>query len=56
MPMLFLLLGLWPLVCCEQCNYTPVCLTVSIVAAVMLYIVASIIRELRALSIHRPSR
>ena len=29
MPTLFLLLGLWPLVCCEQCNYTPACLTVS---------------------------
>ena len=51
---LFLLIALWPLVCCETCDYTAVCVTVSIAAAVVLYVVASIVHELRLLAIHRP--
>lgn len=54
MPYLFLLIAFWPLVCCEKCDYTAVCVTVSIAVAVVLYVVASIIHELRLLSIHRP--
>lgn len=54
MPYLFLLIAFWPLVCCEQCDYTTVCMTISIVVAVLLYAIASIVRELRLLEIHRP--
>lgn len=54
MPYLFLLVALWPLACCEKCDYTAVCVTVSITVAVALYVVASIVRELQLLSIHRP--
>lgn len=54
MPYLFLLIALWPLVCCEKCDYTPVCVTLSIATAIVLYIVASIVHELRLLEIHRP--
>lgn len=51
---LFLLIAFVPLVCCEQCDFTYACVTVSIVAAVVLYVAASIVHELRALSMHRP--
>ena len=54
MPYLFLLIALWPLLCCEKCDVTVVCVTVSIAVAVVLYAFASIIRELRVLSMHRP--
>jgi hypothetical protein len=54
MPYLFLLIALWPLVCCEQCDYTGICVTLSVAVAVALYVVASIVRELRLLAIHRP--
>lgn len=54
MPYLFLLIAFWPLVCCEKCDYTPMCMTISIVVAVLLYAVASIVHELRLLEIHRP--
>ena len=53
MPNLFLLLALWPLVCCEKCDYTAVCVTASVAAAAVLYVVASIVHELRLLAIHR---
>ena len=55
MPYLFLLIAFWPLVCCEKCDYTAVCVTISIAVAVVLYASASIIRELRVLSMHRPN-
>ena len=51
---LFLLIAFVPLVCCEQCDVTYVCVTISIVIAVVLYVVASIVHELRALTMHRP--
>ena len=53
MPYLFLLIVFWPLVCCEKCDYTAVCVTFSIAVALVLYIVASIIHELRLLEIQR---
>ena len=53
MPYLFLLLALWPLVCFEKCDYTAVCVTVSVTAAVVLYVVASIVHELRLLASRR---
>lgn len=56
MPYLFLLLALWPLVCCEKCDYTPVCVSLSITLALVLYVLASIIHELRLLAVHRPPR
>ena len=54
MPYLFLLIVFWPLVCCEKCDYTAICVTSSIAVAVVLYIVASIVHELRLLAEHRP--
>ncbi len=54
MPSLFLLIALWPLVCCEKCDYTAVCVMTSIIAALVLYVIASIIHELRLLEIYRP--
>ena len=54
MPYLFLLIALWPLVCCEKCDYTGVCVTLSVLVAVVLYVGASIVQELRLLAIHRP--
>lgn len=54
MPYLFLLIVFWPLVCCERCDYTAVCVTISITVALVLYSVASIVRELRLLAVHRP--
>ena len=53
MPYLFLMIALWPLVCCEKCDYTAVCVTISIAVALVLYIVASIVHELRLLAVHR---
>ena len=53
MPYLFLLIALWPLVCCEKCDYTAVCVTISFAVALVLYIVASIVHELRLLEVHR---
>ena len=54
MPYFFLLISFWPLVCCEKCDVSYACVVISIAAAVVLYVVASIVHELRALSIHRP--
>ena len=54
MPYLFLLIALWPLVCCEKCDYTAVCVMLSIATAVVLYVVASIVHELRLLTRYRP--
>ena len=51
---LFLLIALWPLVCCENCDVTPVCVTLSITVALLLYVVASIVHELRLLANRRP--
>ena len=53
MPTLFLLLALWPLLCCEKCDYTAACVTASIAAALVLYTVASLVHELRLLAIKR---
>ena len=53
---IFLLIAFWPLVCCEKCDYTAVCITVSIMVAIVLFIAASIVHELRALAIHRSQR
>ncbi len=55
MPYLFLLLGFWPLVCCEQCDFTAACVVISVAVGVVLYVIASIVHELRSLSIHRPN-
>ncbi len=54
MPYLFLLIALWPLVCCEECDVTAVCVMASIGVAVALYAIASIVHELRLLEKHRP--
>lgn len=54
MPYLFLLIVLWPLVCCEKCDYTTACVTLSVVVAGCLYVVASIVHALRLLETHRP--
>jgi hypothetical protein len=54
MPSLFLLIALWPLVCCEECHYTVACVGLSIAVAACLYVVASIVHELRLLETHRP--
>ena len=53
---IFLLIAFWPLVCCEKCDYTAVCITVSIIVALVLYITASIVHALRTLAVHRPQR
>lgn len=53
MPYLFLLIVFWPLVCCDKCDYTPVCVTISITVALVSYIVASLVHELRLLAVHR---
>ena len=53
MPYLFLLIVFWPLVCCEKCDYTAVCMTISIAVALVSYIVAAIVHELRLLATHR---
>ena len=55
MPYFYLLIAFWPLVCCEQCDVTYACVTFSIAVAVVLYVVASIVHELCALSRHRPN-
>ncbi len=53
MPYLFLLIVFWPLVCCEKCDYTAVCVTISLAVALVLYIVGSIVHELRLLEVRR---
>lgn len=53
MPTLFLLFALWPLLCCEKCDYTAACVTASITVALVLYVVASLVHELRLLAIKR---
>ena len=51
---LFLPIVFWPLMCFEQCDFTYACLAIAIVAAVVLYIIASIVYAMQALSSHRP--
>ena len=51
---LFWLIALWPLVCCEECDFTVVCTVLAIASAASLYVVASIVHELRRLESHRP--
>lgn len=53
MPYFFLLFALWPLLCCEKCDYTTACVTASITVALVLYVVASLVHELRLLAIKR---
>lgn len=53
MPNFALLIAFWPLVCCEVCDYSALCVTVSIVVALILYVVASLVHELRLLSVRR---
>lgn len=45
-----LLVTLWPLACCERCDYTPVCVALSLGAAVFLYAILSVVHELRLLA------
>ena len=45
-----LILVFWPLVCCEKCDYTPVCIFLSTGMAIIMYIVISISHELRSLA------
>ena len=45
-----LLFGFLPLVCCQVCDQTWVCVTLAICIAVIFYIVLSIVYELRALA------
>ena len=45
-----LLIAFWPLVCCEKCDYSPVCIFLSASLAVTLYVVISISHELRLLA------
>ena len=45
-----LFVALWPLVCCERCDYTPVCVTLSIGVAIVLYAALSVVHELRLLA------
>lgn len=54
MPYLFLLTARWPLVCCDKCDHTAMCATLSIALAGCLYVIASIVHELRLLEKHRP--
>ena len=44
-----LLIALWPLVCCERCDYTLICVTLSFGVAFLLYALLSIVHELRLL-------
>ncbi len=50
---LFLLIAFWPLLCCEKCDYSAVCVTISIAVALVSHIAASIVHELRLLATHR---
>ncbi|MEO8133934.1 MAG: hypothetical protein ABI831_08165 [Betaproteobacteria bacterium] len=53
-PYLFLLLALWPLVCCgDSCPRTPVCIACSIVVALAAFAIAQVVRELWLLRIFR---
>lgn len=45
-----LLLAFLPLICCQVCDQTWAWVTLAICAAVVLYIVLSIVHELRALA------
>ena len=42
-------LVLWPLFCCQQCDQTWACVTLSVCIAVLLHIILSIVHQLRAL-------
>ena len=45
-----LLIALWPLVCCEKCDYTPICILLSTSLAAILHIGLSIAHELKLLA------
>ena len=45
-----LLIALWPLVCCDQCDYTLACGALAVVTAGLLFAAASAARELRLLN------
>ncbi|MEO8103589.1 MAG: hypothetical protein ABI790_13765 [Betaproteobacteria bacterium] len=45
-----LLFALWPLICCERCDYTPLCIALSVGIAILLYAALSIVHELRLLA------
>jgi hypothetical protein len=45
-----LLIALWPLVCCDQCDYTIVCVTLSAAVSAGLYVLFALIYELRLLA------
>ena len=47
---LVLLLALWPLVCCQQCDQTWACITLSVSVAFLLHVTLSIAYELRRLA------
>jgi hypothetical protein len=50
-----LLLVMWPLICCQQCDQTWACITLSISIAFLLYLALSITHELRLLAEFGPS-
>lgn len=46
-PYAFLSLALWPLVCCgDECRVGLVCTSVSILLAVIVFVIAQLVREL----------
>ena len=47
---LVLLIALWPLVCCQQCDQTWACITLSVSVAFLLHVTLSIAYELRLLA------
>ena len=46
-PYAFLTLALWPLVCCgDECRFGLMCTSVSILLAVIVFVIAQLVREL----------
>ena len=44
------ILALFPLICCSQCDRTWVCVLLSVIVAVALHVMLSVIHELRLLA------
>ena len=45
-----LILALFPLICCSQCDQTWLCVLLSVIAAMALHVILSVIHELRLLA------
>lgn len=52
---LVLLIALWPLICCQQCDQTWACGTLSIAVAFLLHVVLSIAHQLLRLAKFGPA-